>query len=174
MITSYVTSFRSRIGSECIFVPGVRAIILNEQGEVLLQRRSDNNFWGLPGGGVELYETALEALRREVREETRIIVRGAEPMALYSGPGQRFCYPNGDEVQPFAIAFIVRKWAGHPEADGNEGLELRFWSLDALPCDIVPTHARTLEDFRTYNGRFIVADNQKEGECTLHVIKRSE
>jgi len=157
MIGSYVASIRSRIGSECLFVPGVRAIILNEQGEVLLQRRSDNDFWGLPGGGVELNETALEALRREVWEETRIVVRGAEPMALYSGPGQRFCYPNGDEVQPFAIAFVVREWEGHPEADGHEGLELRFWSLDALPCTMVSIHARTLEDFRTYNGRFIVA-----------------
>jgi len=145
-------------------VPGVRAIILNQYGEVLLQRRSDNDFWGLPGGGVELHETALEALHREVHEETRIVVCSAEPMALYSGPGQRFCYPNGDEVQPFAIAFIVREWAGKPEADGIEGLELRFWSLDALPCDIVPIHARTLEDFRAYNGRFIVADIQKEGE----------
>jgi ADP-ribose pyrophosphatase YjhB (NUDIX family) len=166
MVESYVMSLRSRIGSGCIFVPGVRAIILNEQGEVLLQRRSDNDFWGLPGGGVELDETVLEALRREVYEETRIVLCSAEPMALYSGPDQRFCYPNGDEVQPFAIAFIVREWTGHPEADGKEGLELRFWSLDALPCDMVAIHTRTLEDFCTYNGRFIVADNKKEGECS--------
>jgi len=148
-------------------VPGVRAIILNTHGEVLLQRRSDNGLWGLPGGGVELHETALEALRREVYEETGIVVNSAEPMALYSGPGQRFRYPNGDEVQPFAIAFIVREWTGQPESDGKEGLALRFWSLDALPHDMMAIHVRTLEDFRTYNGRFIVADNEKEGECSL-------
>jgi len=38
----------------------------------------------------------------EVHEETCITVLCAEPMALYSGPDQRFSYPNGDEVQPFA------------------------------------------------------------------------
>ena len=166
MSVSYVAGLRSRVGAECIFVPGVRAIILDKNGNVLLQRRSDNDFWGLPGGGVELHETAFEALCREVREETRIIVLRAEPMALYSGPDQRFSYPNGDEVQPFAIAFIIRKWKGEPQADGKEGLELRFWPMDALPCGIVPIHARTLEDFRAYNGRFIVADIPKEGAYT--------
>lgn len=99
-------------------------------------------------------------------EETGIAVIDAEPMALYSGPGQRFQYPNGDEVQPFAIAFIVRKWSGNPHADGIEGLDLRFWSMDDLPCAMVAIHALTLEDFRAYRGRFIVADIPKEGEFT--------
>jgi len=157
MMGPYMESLRSRIGHQCIFVPGVRAIILNDRGDVLLQRRTDIAFWGLPAGAVELDETALDALKREVREETSLDVRNAEPMALYSGPSQRFQYPNDDEIQGFAIAFIVRDWSGNPKADGVEGSEVRFWPMDELPEDLVDIHRGTLEDYRTYNGTFILA-----------------
>jgi ADP-ribose pyrophosphatase YjhB (NUDIX family) len=153
---SYVESIRSNVGSRCILLPGVRAIILNDREEVLLQRRTDLVRWGLPSGSVELDETAFEALKREVREETGLEVRHAEAMALYSGPSQRFMYPNGDEVQGFAVAFIVREWVGEPRADGIEGSEVRFWPIDALPEDLVAIHARTLEDLAAYRGDFML------------------
>jgi len=154
----YLKSIRSRVGPQCILLPGVRAIVLNDRGEVLLQRRMDLGCWGLPAGSVELDETALEALKREVREETGLDVRRAEPMALYSGRGERFRYPNGDEIQCFSVAFIVREWSGTPKADGVEGSEVRFWRLDRLPQDLVAIHARTLADFRQYHGGFLLAD----------------
>jgi len=154
----YVESLRSRIGSECIMLPGVRAIILDDQGQVLLQHRTDLGCWGLPAGGVELGETASEALRREVREETSLEVVQAEPIALYSGPSQHFRYPNGDEIQCFSVGFIVRKWSGTPIADGIEGSEVRFWPLNALPKDIVSLHRRTIEDYVKYEGSFLLSN----------------
>ena len=42
--------------------PGTCAVILNDLGEVLLERRSDNGFWGLPGGGVEIGESVQQAV----------------------------------------------------------------------------------------------------------------
>jgi len=153
---SYLEFLRSRLGTARVLLPGVRAIILNDRDEVLLQRRTDLACWGLPAGSVELDETAFEAMVREVREETGLEVCQAEPMALYSGPGQRFTYPNGDEIQCFSVAFIVRRWMGTPEADGVEGSEVRFWPLTALPDDLLPLHAATLEDFRQYQGRFML------------------
>jgi len=157
MMGPYLESLRSRVGSQRILLPGVRAIILNDQEDVLLQRRTDLALWGLPSGSVELDETAVEALTREVLEETRLNVLQADPMALYSGPSQRFQYPNGDEIQCFSVAFIVRDWTGEPRADGVEGSEVRFWPLGALPPDLVPIHARTLDDFKQYDGRFLLS-----------------
>jgi ADP-ribose pyrophosphatase YjhB (NUDIX family) len=154
----YLKSLRSVLGSRCIVVPGVRAIILNDREEVLLHRRTDTGCWSLPAGAVELNETALDGLRREVREEVNLEVHKAEPMALYSGPSQRFKYPNGDEIQGFAVAFIVRNWSGDPEADGVEGSEVRFWQLEALPGNLVKTHAQTLADFRQYQGKFLLPE----------------
>jgi len=155
-MNDYVRTMRDLVGSRRIFAPGVRAILLNEAGDVLLQRRTDMPVWGLPSGSVELDESALDALEREVAEETSLRVLEAEPMALYCGPSQRFTYPNGDEIQCFAVAFIVRRWEGQPRADGVEGSEVRFFPLSKLPEDLAPVHRQTLEDFGRYKGTFLV------------------
>jgi ADP-ribose pyrophosphatase YjhB (NUDIX family) len=153
---SYLQSIRELVGSRRIFLPGVRAIIVNKAGEVLLQHRTDTGQWGLPGGSVELDESAMDALKREVREETSLKVLQAEPMALYSGPIQRFAYPNGDEIQCFAVAFIIRQWEGQPKPDGVEGSELKFFPLTQLPSEIHTIHRWTLEDYGKYDGTFIL------------------
>lgn len=50
---SYISEIRAKVGTGMIFNPGVRAIILNEKEEVLLQHRTDMAHWCLPSGGVE-------------------------------------------------------------------------------------------------------------------------
>jgi ADP-ribose pyrophosphatase YjhB (NUDIX family) len=157
MMGPYISALRAQIGSQCVILPGVRAIILNQHNAVLLQHRTDMALWGLPGGSLELNDTVMAALHREVKEETGLEILSAEPMGLYSGPAERFRYPHGDEIQPFAIAFIIRDWTGVPRADGDEGSELRFWPLDLLPQDLFQIHAKTLADFRKYKGHFLIA-----------------
>ena len=152
---NYLKDIRKLVGTRRIFVPGVRAVVVNNAGEILLQRRTDTDVWGLPGGSVELDETAFEALKREVAEETSLSVLEAEPMALYCGPDQKFVYPNGDCVQCFALAFIVRRWEGHPRADGIEGSMVRFFSLSKLPMRIASIHKQTIQDYAGYDGKFI-------------------
>lgn len=155
---SYLREIRKRVGSCRIFVPGIRAVIVNNVGEMLLQRRTDTAMWGLPGGAVEPDETAVEALKREVAEETDLTVIHADPMALYCGPDQKFAYPNGDKVQVFAVAFIVQKWEGQPRADGIEGSMVRFFAVSNLPENLVPIHVQTIKDYAGYDGKFILAD----------------
>jgi ADP-ribose pyrophosphatase YjhB (NUDIX family) len=155
-MNDYIKTMRSLIGSRPMLLPGVRALIFNPQGEILLQRRTDMPRWCLSSGSVELNETAMDALKREVMEETSLVVLDAEPMGLYSGPTQKFTYLNGDEIQCFSIAFIVRRWQGEPQADGIEGSELRFFALSQLPDELVPIHTATIEDYKTYQGTFLL------------------
>jgi len=151
----YIQEIRKQLGSGRIFVPGVRAIIVNNVEEILLQQRTDTALWGLPGGAVEPDETVFEALKREVAEETALTVIDADPMALYCGPEHKFAYPNGDEVQVFAVAFIVHQWKGQPRADGVEGSTVRFFALTRLPENLVPIHRPTITDYARYDGQFI-------------------
>ncbi len=153
-MSNYMLELRKLIGTRRVILPCVRAIILDSTGAILLQRRTDYPIWCLPAGGVELGETALEAVIREVAEETALSVLRAEPMAFYSGSGQRFEYPNGDQIECFAMAFIIRDWTGQPEADGIEGSELRFFHPDQLPEDMVTYHRQTIDDFKKYDGTF--------------------
>lgn len=155
-MNDYVQAIRKLVGSRPLLLPGVRALIFNAQGELLLLRRLDMPRWCLPSGSVELEETALEALRREVAEETSLVVLEVEPMALYSGPTQKFAYLNGDEVHCFSIAFVVRRWQGEPRPDGVEGSELRFFPLSEVPHDLVPIHKPTIDDYRHYQGTFLL------------------
>jgi ADP-ribose pyrophosphatase YjhB (NUDIX family) len=139
-----------------MLLPGVRAMIFNPQGEILLQRRTDMPRWCLPSGSVELDETALDALKREVAEETSLVVLEAEPMGLYAGPTQKFAYPNGDEIHCFSIAFIVNQWESVPQADGIEGSDLQFFTLSHLPSELVSIHKPTIEDYKLYQGKFLL------------------
>jgi ADP-ribose pyrophosphatase YjhB (NUDIX family) len=152
---SYIQTIRRLVGHQRIFVPGVRAILLNERGEILLQHRSDSDVWGLPAGVVEMDETVFEALQREVEEETSIQVLEAEPIALYSGPEHRYTYPNGDQVQCFAMSFLVTKWEGCPRVNDDESRELRFFAIDEIPAGLFSTHRVTIDDYTRYDGRFI-------------------
>ena len=61
------------LGGPTSIRPGACAIIFDDSGKVLLERRSDNGFWGLPGGAVEVGESVEQAVKREVMEETGIL-----------------------------------------------------------------------------------------------------
>jgi 8-oxo-dGTP pyrophosphatase MutT (NUDIX family) len=139
-----------------VVLPGVRGLVVDGSGRLLLQKRADFSNWGLPAGVVDPGDSALEALRREVREETGITVLRALPFGLYSDPRYSVTYPNGDQVQTFTIAFLVRDWTGSPTADGVESIDARFFPLDELPSPIYPIHRECIEDYRSWDGTFVM------------------
>lgn len=69
---SHVRTLRDLVGSRCIFVPDVRALIPNRGGEILFQHHTDTRHWRLPSGALETDELALEARRRARRRNESI------------------------------------------------------------------------------------------------------
>lgn len=111
-MSDYIKELRRLIGSTKIIVPGVRALIFDEAGRLLLARQRLFGSWALPHGCIDLGESASAALAREVTEETGLRAIRAEPFGLYSDPKYSVTYPNGDEVQTLTMAFVVREWEG--------------------------------------------------------------
>ena len=126
--------------------PGVSAIILTPEG-VLLQRRSDNGLWGLPGGAVEPGESVTEALVREVREEAGLEVEPLRLIGVYSAPalGQVVTYPDGNVIHYVSSSFECRI-VGGTLACGTESLELGWFDPQKLPGDLMPMHRVRIED----------------------------
>ncbi|GGJ80062.1 NUDIX domain-containing protein [Deinococcus aquiradiocola] len=129
---------RTLLGPRPLFSVGVSAVLQDDAGGWLLQRRSDNGLWGVPGGGVEPGETFEEAAARELHEETGLTGVTLAPWGTLSGPEMHHVYPNGDEVFLVGRAFrgtlsaaqLSRATLG---SDG-ETLELRVFALDDLPA----------------------------------------
>lgn len=126
--------------------PGVSAIILTPEG-ILLQRRSDNGLWGLPGGGVEPGESVSEAVVREVREETGLEVTPGRLVGVYSSPAinQIVTYPDGNVIHYVSSSFECRI-VGGTLACGIESLDLRWYDPTRLPAEMVPMHRIRIED----------------------------
>ena len=156
MVRGYVKGLREKMGTQKFIHAGVRAIIVNDNEEILLQFRDDFHLWGIPGGGVELEESAFDALKREVKEETGLEVLDAIPIGIYSHPRYSVTYPDGNEIQPFTLQFVVSNFRGDLHIDGKETLDLRYFPLDVLPDDILPKYREAIEDYRAYDGHFIL------------------
>jgi len=68
----------------------VGASIYNEKhDEYLLIKRSDNGLWQLPGGVVEPGEELVDAVIREVKEETGVNVRVIRVTGVYESPNEK-------------------------------------------------------------------------------------
>ena len=152
----YIANLRRMIGNTKIIIPGVRALLFDDAGRVLLEKQRLFGSWALPHGCVDVGESALDALRREVHEETGLTVLNARLFGVYTAPQYSVTYPNGDEVQTFTLAFQVLSWTGELRIDDDEVDELRFFPLDELPDDLYFIYADTLNDLRQSGGEVVV------------------
>ncbi|MCK9899972.1 NUDIX hydrolase [Parafrankia colletiae] len=84
-------------------VVGGSAIVADDQGRILLQRRSDSGNWALPGGKMDIGETFADCVTRETKEETGFDVRIDRIVGIYSDPGHVFAYDDGEVRQQFSI-----------------------------------------------------------------------
>lgn len=90
----YFKYLRQYVGHKPLILPGSAVIILNERGEMLLQQRHDGD-WGLPGGLMDLGESLEEVAKREVFEETGLVVKNLRLLNVYSGSKYYLKVPNG-------------------------------------------------------------------------------
>jgi ADP-ribose pyrophosphatase YjhB (NUDIX family) len=113
-------------------VPAVSAIVTDEHGRMLLIRRTDNNYWSIPGGGVNPGESVSQAAAREVKEETGIDCQVTGLVGIYSNPDHVAAYDDGEVRQEFSICFTARTLGGSISTS-SESSEVRFVPIDAIP-----------------------------------------
>lgn len=113
---------------------GAAIMIINENGQILLQKRADRDKWGLPGGCQEIGERFEDTIIREVKEESNLDVKeeDLELVDIVSGASRRNDYPNGDIVINNTVLYCAWKYSGSLKWD-SESKEMRFFDFDNLP-----------------------------------------
>ncbi|MFC1736382.1 NUDIX domain-containing protein [Candidatus Hydrogenedentota bacterium] len=152
---SYLGQLWKLVGSRKLLTPAARAVIQDNRGRVLFVQRRDTRKWGMPAGAMELDESILDCLKREVTEETGLEVVSATPIAIYSGSRYTFTYPSGKQLQALAVVFRVDEWRGTLVTNTDETIDARFFDLDDLP-DTYDCYRETVKDLCEYDGRIIV------------------
>ncbi len=120
---------------------GVRAVVWDARERVLLVRHGYEPGWTLPGGGVEFGETASQAMRRELEEETGVVaLRAPRLVGIYANHA---AFP-GDHVLLYALApgaYERRAWRPNAEITAAD-----FFAWDELPHDITPGARRRIAE----------------------------
>lgn len=122
---------------------GVVALI-EDEGRLLLERRADIPVWSLIGGALENDETLLGALRREVQEETGLVIASYELLGTFSDPSRVAQYPDGNIFQLVTLAYRVEVEDIAAISVSSESLELRFFARHDLPTDELAAVARPI------------------------------
>ena len=116
-----------------VVVPSVFVVARWLGGRLLLVRRCDSGTWELPGGRVDVGETAVEAAVRETAEEAGVTVLVTGFVALFSDPGHVVRSPDGEVRQQFALLLRARALGGIPHGDLHETSEAAWVALVDLP-----------------------------------------
>jgi ADP-ribose pyrophosphatase YjhB (NUDIX family) len=107
-------------------VPAVSVVVTNDASEILLIRRTDNGYWALPGGAVDIGESLPQAAIRETREETGVDCEITGLSGIYTDPGHVILYTsNGETRQEFSIVLTARAIGGQP-TPSSESSEVQW------------------------------------------------
>ena len=152
-MSEYIMDLRKIVGHRTIIQCAASIICINERGQLLLGKRTDNHLWGYSGGSVEIDEKVEDTARRELFEEMGLTAEQMELFYINSGPETHYIYPNGDEVSNVEIVFTCRKYHGTLKPQPEEIEELRFFAPSEIDIDMIsppirPVLRRYLEQVR--------------------------
>lgn len=144
----YVKYIRDRVGHDAINLTGVNVLIINENNEVLLQKRGTFPYkWGLVGGITELGESLEETAIREAKEETGLDIKDLNLLGTTSGEKCYMEFPNGDKAYFITIGYFTKSFSGVMKVDGLETEELRFFNYEDLPDNMPRSHRMMLDKY---------------------------
>ncbi|HEY1487350.1 MAG TPA: NUDIX domain-containing protein [Micromonosporaceae bacterium] len=149
---SYLGQIRTLAGDErTLIVIGARNIVRDDQGRVLLIKRSDNGFWAFPAGTMELGESISECAVREVFEETGLNARAVTLVGIYSNV-EHVGTPNmfGHKYQFITVVFRVDAYDGELVRVTDETTDAAFYRPEDLPEPLSDSIRRTLDDLEAF------------------------
>jgi ADP-ribose pyrophosphatase YjhB (NUDIX family) len=128
---------------------GVGGIIVRDNKVLMLLRsdacRNNRGLWTIPGGVVEPFERLEDAVKREITEETGLILRTVEFMTVSDR--------TFDGEHWVSILFLCETEGEPVNAEPARHRKIAWQDLDDLPCDITAPSRDAINAFQRYHGR---------------------
>jgi 8-oxo-dGTP pyrophosphatase MutT (NUDIX family) len=130
-IPDFLRDLRSHVGHRLLFMPSVVAVVVDDQGRILLGRRADSGRWALISGICEPGEQPALTAVREVYEETAVHAVPERLVGVYATDPVE--YANGDRAQYMDTVLLCRAVGGEACVNDDESLDVRWFTRDTLP-----------------------------------------
>jgi ADP-ribose pyrophosphatase YjhB (NUDIX family) len=143
-IPQFILDLRARVGNDALWLPGVTAVVLDDDGQVLLVRRADNDLWTLVTGCLEPGEQPAVGAVREVAEETEVLAVAERIVSVSALP--LVVYGNGDQAHYLDVAFRCRAVSGTARVNDDESVDVGWFRLDELPASLPDRHRQCIQD----------------------------
>jgi len=144
----YIEDIRKLVGHKRIILNGSAVIIVNQNGLILLQQRKyPTGKWCLPGGLMELGESTIETAKREVLEETSLVIEKLKLLGVYSGKDYLCTAQNGDEWYVVTTTYVTYDYVGTAVVNDSESIQFEWYKPTELPGDVAKTHLEMIADY---------------------------
>jgi 8-oxo-dGTP pyrophosphatase MutT (NUDIX family) len=130
--SDYVRDLREHVGHDLLLLPGASAVIVDDQGRILLGSHLPSLRWGFIGGAIEPEESPAHAVVREIREELGADAEVLGLVGAYGGVQHTARYDNGDVVSYVLIAFLARLTSPIGELEVEEIAAVDWFTLDQV------------------------------------------
>ena len=137
------------------------AIITDKKNRVLLCHRRDYDLWNLPGGGVEDGESPWDAVVREVKEETGLVVEPIHLTGVYSKSNKN------EIIFSFACKIISGQIKLIDEAD-----KIEYFDIEKIPKNTVPKQVERIKNY--FSDKNKTYFKVQTGSSSIDLIKEGE
>ena len=143
------------------FIIGAFGIIFDEQKRVLLVHRRDYDLWNLPGGTLEDFESPVNAVKRETKEETGLEVEVSKLLGVY----------NKESKNDMAFSFLCKVVGGEITLN-DEADKIEYFDIDKLPSNTVPKQVERIKDALSNPSEVIF--KTQSGKSAIELVKEGK
>ena len=144
----YIEELRKRTMHMPLVLPHSVVVLFNDNNEILLEERSDDGYFDFPGGSIDLKESAEDAAKRELLEETGLESLELELFKVYSGEITHYVYFNGDEIYGVDLVYKCHKYKGKLKPQQEEVKNLKFYKIEDMPSKMSKRNKQIIEDLK--------------------------
>jgi 8-oxo-dGTP pyrophosphatase MutT (NUDIX family) len=149
----YISDIRKKVSHMPLVIAFSVMLLRGKDGRFLLEERADDGYWDFPGGSIEFNESAEDAAKRELFEETQLTAKSCSLFGVYSGPLTYYRYANGDVVSGVDVVYLCQDYEGELSPQVEEVKRLAWFDLNSFPEKISPRNQQIRRDLQGKFGK---------------------